>query len=317
VTFIDTPGFDDGTRDDGEILNLIGTWLGISYGRNELLSGVIFLHRITDNKVGGAGWRTLETLKKICGSTNYRNIALVTTMWDELAKLGKEELGRNREEQLRQGNDFWARMVSGGAESYRHYGKKDAALDIVRKFLPRRPVPLEIQNQLSSNDTAVGDTTAGKFITEYLQRQKKVYLEHVQNASGPFELDSEGVVTILADQYIKMEQDIANLRKTVNQIVEESRAHPSIVGKEEGENRADAAVDTDSDAEEHAQANAGPEASKAVDASDIAKTEQTVLPVRVAKTVGGPVGGQPKGKKTFLQKIRDMVTRIERRKKPN
>src|SRR5947208_2149946 len=84
VTLIDTPGFDDSSRFDGEILNLIASYLRHSYNRNELLSGVIYLHRITDNRIGNTGRRTMAVLQRMCGADNFQNIALVTTMWDKL-----------------------------------------------------------------------------------------------------------------------------------------------------------------------------------------------------------------------------------------
>ncbi|KAH8714048.1 P-loop containing nucleoside triphosphate hydrolase protein, partial [Phaeosphaeriaceae sp. PMI808] len=168
VTLIDTPGFDDSTRFDGEILNLIASYLKHSFNRNELLSGVIYLHRITDNRIGGSGKRTMTVLQRMCGPDNFQNIALVTTMWD---KLVDQKEGEKNEKELETTGEFWGQMISRKAMVSRHYGKKETAFKIVKQIIPKPTVSLTMQAELSLERANVVGTAAGKVIADYLQEQ--------------------------------------------------------------------------------------------------------------------------------------------------
>jgi len=59
VLLIDTPGFDDSERSDTEILTEISKLLAAQYKLGVNLKGVIYLHRITDNRYQGSSVRTL------------------------------------------------------------------------------------------------------------------------------------------------------------------------------------------------------------------------------------------------------------------
>lgn len=51
VWFIDTPGFDDTHRTDAQVLDQVGSCLGSNYADGVKINGVIYLHRITDNRM--------------------------------------------------------------------------------------------------------------------------------------------------------------------------------------------------------------------------------------------------------------------------
>ncbi len=46
VFLVDTPGFDDSTRSDVEVLRELAAWLTATYAKEIRLSGIIYLHRI-------------------------------------------------------------------------------------------------------------------------------------------------------------------------------------------------------------------------------------------------------------------------------
>jgi hypothetical protein len=141
VTLIDTPGFDDTVKDDAEILALISLSLRRAHSENKLLSGIIYLHRITDMKITGASVRRL-TLKKMCGTERYENIALATTMWDTVT----EDIGEQREKELKE--KHWEHILSGEGNTYRHDSKETSVEKIVMKFLPYQSVVLDIQEEI-------------------------------------------------------------------------------------------------------------------------------------------------------------------------
>ena len=67
VTLVDTPGFDDNSRSDTEILKLIADWLQRSFDKNMLLSGVLYLYDITENRMGGSSMKNIKMFRKLCG----------------------------------------------------------------------------------------------------------------------------------------------------------------------------------------------------------------------------------------------------------
>ncbi|OCK89282.1 uncharacterized protein K441DRAFT_667909 [Cenococcum geophilum 1.58] len=116
VNLIDTPGFDDTHRSDIDTLKLISHYLSVSYSNNVFISGIIYLHRISDNRVSGSTKRNIEMLKGLCGSHAFRNVNIVTTMW----KGGEAEEGLRKENQLRSEDSFFGDMLSRGAHLFRH-----------------------------------------------------------------------------------------------------------------------------------------------------------------------------------------------------
>ena len=107
--FIDTPGFDDTDTKDSDILKTI--WQYISTGGLRL-SGLLYLHRITDDRVGGTALKNLSMFQKLVGDHNMRNVILLTTMW---GKLQPSDNGEARVKQLTETGKFWGGMIGCGA----------------------------------------------------------------------------------------------------------------------------------------------------------------------------------------------------------
>ena len=101
VRFIDTPGFDDTDTKDSDILKII--WGYISVGSLRL-SGLLYLHRITDDRVGGTALKNLGMFQKLVWDHNMRNVILVTTMW---GKLQPPDIGEARVKELTETGKFW------------------------------------------------------------------------------------------------------------------------------------------------------------------------------------------------------------------
>ena len=89
VYFADTPGFDDSSRSDTDVLKNIVYWLGAMREKSIKLSGIIYLHRITDTRVGGLAWRNLRMLQKLVGADKMANVLLVSTRWEEVRTVFK------------------------------------------------------------------------------------------------------------------------------------------------------------------------------------------------------------------------------------
>ena len=103
------PGFDDTNRSDIDILTHIAHYLSVSYANRIYISGILFLHRISDNRVTGTTRRNITLFKELVGDTAYENVAVATTMWWE----GEEEMNVRKEDQLRK-EDFRDVLEHGG-----------------------------------------------------------------------------------------------------------------------------------------------------------------------------------------------------------
>jgi len=106
VVFVDTPGLDDTYKSDIEILTTIANWLVTSYERNANIATIVYLHRITDNRMSGSLLENLGLFTRLCGQEAMPNIVIATTMWGQIDKkkglqreneLSKEYLGHMRD----------------------------------------------------------------------------------------------------------------------------------------------------------------------------------------------------------------------------
>ncbi|KAJ8118978.1 hypothetical protein ONZ43_g3888 [Nemania bipapillata] len=101
IYLIDTPGFDDDVRSDGDVLSLIAEWLLKTYKRKIHLSGILYLHRISDNRMSGNALRNLKMFQNLCGQTALPNVILATTMWEKVSEaegVRLETLLKNKEQ---------------------------------------------------------------------------------------------------------------------------------------------------------------------------------------------------------------------------
>ena len=167
-------GFDDTHKSDREVLEGIASWLSTAYSRDIKLSGVLYLHRITDVRLGGTSLRNLTMFKKLCGDQFYPRVFLITTRWDEVSKID----GEKREQELISKSDFWGTMIKGGASFERHYGTRDSAIDILRDVIrnPRLDAPkvLKVQHEMVDERLRLDQTDAGRqFEAELLKQREK------------------------------------------------------------------------------------------------------------------------------------------------
>lgn len=157
---IDTPGFDDTSRDDTDVLRGIADWLTSVYEKRIDLRGVIYLHRITDPRMQGSAMKNLFMFKKLCGPEGLKNVILATTMWENVAK----EDGDRREAELRDTPDYWKTMIENhGSRMVRHQNGSDSARGIIDSLLEStEPITYAIQNEMVDQGKYLDQTGAGK-----------------------------------------------------------------------------------------------------------------------------------------------------------
>ncbi|KAK7436975.1 hypothetical protein VKT23_018790 [Stygiomarasmius scandens] len=169
VTLIDTPGFDDTTKSDADILNMIAAFLATTYEQGKKLAGVLYLHRISDIRMGGVSTRNFKMFRQLCGPDALKNVVLVTNMWGEIGN----EVGEAREMELKSEDKFWKPVLDKGAQVFRHDNTAGSAQAIVRYLVDKQPVPLRIQTELVDQHKHLTDTAAGAELNRELMAQIK------------------------------------------------------------------------------------------------------------------------------------------------
>ncbi|THU87666.1 hypothetical protein K435DRAFT_336773 [Dendrothele bispora CBS 962.96] len=82
VIMLDTPGFDDTTESDEEILRRIAGWLKTSYRKKMVLAGIIYLHDISQDRFTGTARRNLNLFNQLYGEASLEKVVLVSTKWE-------------------------------------------------------------------------------------------------------------------------------------------------------------------------------------------------------------------------------------------
>jgi hypothetical protein len=175
ITLVDTPGFADTSISDTDVLKMIAGFMEESYEQDVLLSGIIYLHQITHNRVEGPSLRNINMFQKLCGDNGLRNVVLATTMWDTASTDKEIERFVEREQELTQ--DFWDRMIEKGSQVRRYWNDRDTAEQLIRELIQHTPIALDIQSELVDEHKNLADTAAGSYIDEGLEQLHQKYQE--------------------------------------------------------------------------------------------------------------------------------------------
>jgi hypothetical protein len=182
IWLLDTPGFDDTHRCDSETLAELATWLTASYDHNKLLSGIIYLHQISESRIRGSQLRNLQMFKKLCGSRGLGNVVLATTFWGGVTP----EEGETRERDLLTVKGFWGHLQAQGSRVMRHDNERESAEKIVAHLAEKHPsekLPLRIQKEMHGG-RKLRDTSAGKVVADKWKEEREKMerdLEHFRS----------------------------------------------------------------------------------------------------------------------------------------
>ncbi|KAK6837939.1 hypothetical protein PG987_006220 [Apiospora arundinis] len=183
IHIVDTPGFDDTFAADSEVLRDIAAFMTKTYQSSVKLAGIIYLHRITDNRVSGSALRNLRMFKELCGQDAYKHVILVTSMWNKLHEADKAS-GPERETQLVSDNGFWKDMYERGSVVKRYYADKTSADNIIDALLTARNsddnMTLQIQRELVDEHKELVTTSAGMEVNRELAELQKRFEKEMQ-----------------------------------------------------------------------------------------------------------------------------------------
>ncbi|CAL1717191.1 unnamed protein product [Somion occarium] len=183
VTMIDTPGFDDSKVPDSDILKSIASYLAASFEKGFKLSGIIYMHRISDFKMGGISLRNFSMFRKLCGDPNLKNVVIVTNMWSEVSLA----IGEARERELKTDDQLFKPAYDKGAKFMRHDNTVESAHSIIRSIIKNHPEAFRIQQELVEERKDIIDVDAFVVLDTEMEKMRLQHKKELQDLKHDLE----------------------------------------------------------------------------------------------------------------------------------
>ena len=204
------------------------------------LTGIIYLHRITDPRMGGISIRNMRTFRKLCGEDALRNVVVVTTRWDDVLQKDREAMGRREKELMETEGNFFEPLIAAGGRFFRHDNTFESASRIMGKVLDNNPVALQIQVEMDKG-MMLGETAAGM---ELAVEMKKLIAKH-SNEMGDLQKEMAAAIVEKDEMLrkeleagrIKLEREIRKQEEAKKQMERDLDSSNALATKEEEERR--------------------------------------------------------------------------------
>ena len=180
--------------------------------KKEPLSGIIYIHRISDNRFGGVAGRNFNMFRKLCGEPTLRNVVLVTNMWNE----GSRDINEAREGEL--SNKFFRPALAKGAQMARHFNTLQTAHGIIQKIMVNHPTALQIQWELVDRQKKIVDTEAGRAITQELDDQIRRHRDELKEVQEEMK---QAVKERDEETKRELEEEVKRLRERMDEIAKD------------------------------------------------------------------------------------------------
>ena len=199
------------------------------------VTGVLFLHRISDNKFSQTAGRISRMLKSLCGDDAMSHLTLCTTMWD---KVDVDE-GFDRLDQL---SDTGAlkEMISKGASVVRisnvGTNAKAEAEKIVSQLIKNAgPVELAIQDEMVNQHKTVLQTGAGQILDEHLREVREQAELERKELSDRLTKEKEDIAAKAQAEIDKKVCEMADLKEQEEKRAREQREEIERIQREKEE----------------------------------------------------------------------------------
>ena len=183
IVLIDTPGFDDTNKSDSEVLRTLYTWLKPNYTCGRKLNAIFYLHNITDKRMRGSSLNNLYAFKLLCGDDFFSSVLLGTTFWRAVIPLDNEG-AIARESELNTTDDFWKKMISGGATACRIPDIRTEALELLMQMAKNGPRVLQIQSEAVDQRRSFEATSAHQTLTEGLTAARTQHITEIDRIAA-------------------------------------------------------------------------------------------------------------------------------------
>ncbi|KAL8924264.1 MAG: hypothetical protein Q9172_002777 [Xanthocarpia lactea] len=218
VILVDTPGFNDTNRTDTEILTALADWMKSSYHGDMLLSGIIYLHAISDTRMTQSNVQNLRMFRKLCGDDNLKNVILATTKWSVTPLVDAER----REKDLTSETGFWRTMMAAGSVVRRFENSAKSAKDLVEEILDMGQTFVPTIQKEVVGGMKLADTQAGAFIEETIallqknhDEEKQALLEEFQRAKNEH---NRSMQEALQDERQRLDKKMADREEEQRQL---------------------------------------------------------------------------------------------------
>ncbi|PCH42115.1 hypothetical protein WOLCODRAFT_137708 [Wolfiporia cocos MD-104 SS10] len=227
IALIDTPGFDDTEKPQTDVLKEIALFLRKSYTKRDKVDGVIYMHRISDNRMGGTALGTYRLFMKICGEEAMKNVMIVTNMWNNV----EQPVGEAREEELR--TRFFQDAVLHHARMSRHNDTRESAHQILKSMLANQAEVLRVQTEMVDENKTVLETGAGVELERELnalaEKHERAMKELLASMTAHAMADTAAAV---AAEKEATKQELEKLQKKLEEIERERAKLPEVLAQE-------------------------------------------------------------------------------------
>lgn len=182
-----------------------------------MLAGILYLHRISDNRMAGLPLANLRIFKKLCGNNALQNIILTTTMWDAVTDVSTA-LRRERELE----SEYWNGMIIGGSTTARYKNTPASAWDTASRVIQNayKQRSVKLQEELLNIKRHLPDTNAGLDLYVTLENLVHKRQETLQQIQDELKLrghsESGALDTLVAER--------ADLRKQLERTIDEMKS---------------------------------------------------------------------------------------------
>lgn len=209
IVLVDTPGFDDTYRSDRDILQSLVEWLTRIYKEGTKLSGILYLHRITDVRMQGSATRNLRVFRDLCGEACFSNVLLCTTFWDTAAETESSLEARLTE--LCQNEEFWGGMIANGSRVCKGPVTRAAAISMIYELIGCPKATLKVQKEIVDEYKPLNESSAVSALMNLeLERQKQGHEARLATERKVFE-------DMLRLKDRKTSEDMESMRKVFDQ----------------------------------------------------------------------------------------------------
>ena len=191
---------------------LIHRYFVIRYEKGFKLTGIIYFHRITDQRFTGIDVQNLRVFRKLCGDQTLKNVTILTNMWENI----KPEDGEARERQL--SARFFKPAIDKGARLLRHSNTVESAHSIIRGILNNNPLALRIQEELVDKRIEFTQTAAGGEIRRGLDENAG----KLENKIKELQNELQGTEKGEQETQLELGGEIRRLRVTLGSLRSES-----------------------------------------------------------------------------------------------
>ncbi|KZT74179.1 hypothetical protein DAEQUDRAFT_683039 [Daedalea quercina L-15889] len=179
VILAEVPAFDAEVASDVDVFITIASYLVKLCRKGIKVLGVLYLCRMTDNRLDGTTLQNLRMFRAICGMSAMRNVVVVLTMWDQV----DPQLGEQRESELRESSRFFGPVMADNPRMMHHNGSKDSAMAILNNLVSQNLslVFMSIQSETVTDGKVVHQTEAGRVLMEDLNSRKLMHEEKLDD----------------------------------------------------------------------------------------------------------------------------------------